>query len=825
MSTLDLHPISTNQFATVILPIAVPKPYTYYIPTELIGLVQEGVRVEVQFGKSKLYSAIVLEVHDKVPESHKPKPILNVIDEQAIVHPVQLQLWQWIAKYYSCTAGEVMSAALPAHLKLASETSILLSPLYDENYEGLSDKEFMIAEALSIQNELRLDDVRAILNQKSVYKLIHKLLEKRIIYLKEEIKTKYKPKVVGCVKLTSTYLEEEKKLAEAFDLTKRSEKQERALMAYLQIYKKQEHVRKSELYKLANVDTSVIKALVKKGIFEAYDKEVSRLAGYEEELMDKHDLSEQQLQALAQIDTLFKEKNTLLLHGVTGSGKTRVYIELIQKAMQQDEQVLYLLPEIALTTQIIQRLQKIFGDEIAVYHSRMSNNERVEVWKKVLTGHKVVLGARSSLFLPFKDLKLIIVDEEHDLSYKQLDPAPRYNARDTAIYLAHLHKAKVLLGTATPSVESYHNAQRGKYGLVEMKERFGGLAMPEIVLVDKREELKKQTMQSVFTSVLMNELKLALARGEQAIIFQNRRGHSPTMRCTSCGWHSECRNCDVSLTYHKFHNNLQCHYCGYQQAIPKDCPACGSRTLTLKGFGTEKIEDELQILLPDARIGRMDFDTVRTKNAHARIINEFEEKQLDILVGTQMVTKGLDFENVSVVGVLSADQPLQFPDFRSSERAYQLLTQVSGRAGRKHKQGKVIIQAFDVAHPVIKEVIHHNFTHFFNRELSERRAFFYPPFMRLIKITLKHKKPSVLNKATRIFADFLRSKLQKRLIGPAVPSIPRVRNYYLMDMLIKLERHADVIGFAKQMIAEASHLVHQTEQCSQVRVVVNVDPY
>ncbi|HQU60552.1 MAG TPA: primosomal protein N', partial [Saprospiraceae bacterium] len=489
-------------------------------------------------------------------------------------------------------------------------------------------------------------------------------------------------------------------LEEAFELCSRSTRQVEALMAYVQLSRKLEFVRRQDIYQAANVDATVLNALAKKEIFELYDREVSRLGGYEEETVDADHLSEQQLQAISETKDQFKNKNVLLLHGVTGSGKTRIYIELIQEAINRGEQVLYLLPEIALTTQIISRLEKVFGNQIAVYHSRLNNNERVELWNSVLKGKPVVLGARSALFLPFRKLGLIVVDEEHDSSYKQYEPNPRYNARDAAIYLAQLHGAKTLLGTATPSLESYFNAKSKKYGLVAMSERFGGLEMPQIVVADAKQELKERKLQSHFTTALLDELKATLERGEQAILFQNRRGYAPTYRCTTCDWHSECIHCDVSLTYHKFHNNLKCHYCGYTTKLPDACPACGSKTLTLKGFGTEKIEDELKIYLPNAKIGRMDLDTVRGKNAHAKIINDFEEGRIDILVGTQMVTKGLDFERVGVVGVLSADQLLQFPDFRAGERAFQLMLQVSGRAGRKHRQGKVVIQAFNTTHPV-----------------------------------------------------------------------------------------------------------------------------
>ena len=520
-----------------------------------------------------------------------------------------------------------------------------------------------------------------------------------------------------------------------------------------------------------------------------------------------------------------KQDRVVLLQGVTGSGKTRVYIELMQKAIDRGEQVLYLLPEIALTAQIINRLQKIFGDQVAVYHSRLNNNERVELWKAVFGGKSLVVGARSTLFLPFANLGLIVVDEEHDPSYKQNDPSPRYSGRDVAVYLSKLYKAKIVLGTATPSIESFFNVKTKKYSLVEMPERFGGLQLPEIVIADAKKELKQRKLQSHFTTLLIDELKAALERGEQAILFQNRRGYAPTYRCETCDWHSECIHCDVSLTYHKFHQKLKCHYCGYTMGLPEACPACGDKQLTLKGFGTEKIEDELKIYLPEAKIGRMDFDTVRSKNAHAKLINDFEENRLNILVGTQMVTKGLDFENVGVVGVLSADQLLQFPDFRATERAFQLMLQVSGRAGRKHKRGKVIIQAFNTASPVLKEVINNDYDSFYQREIQERQEFHYPPFTRLIRITLKHKKPQTLNDGARIFAKVLKKNLGDSVIGPAIPYISRVRGYYLLDFMIKLERKAKKMAFAKQVIGLAVQEMQSASGFSGVRVNIDVDPY
>ena len=814
-----------THFAQVILPFATPKPYTFHIPDELVDKVKFGIRVEVQFGTGRdLYAAVVIAVTDKKPE-HKTKPILQVIDSEPIISTTQLDFWQWMAAYYGCTLGEVMNAALPTNMKLSSETRVVLNPDHDQNFSGLDEKEYLVAEALTIQNELTLDQIQKILGQKTVYPIINRLLMLDILDIKEELQTRFKPKLVSCVRLREPYRSDPGTLGAAFEAVKNSEKQTNALLAFVQITRQEKLIRTSEICTKANIDLSVLKAIEKKGIFEIYESEISRIGGYEDDLIGTTEMSDQQTRAIYEIKKSFETKNVALLHGATGSGKTRVYTELIEAEILRGGQVLYLIPEIALTTQIIQRLQKIFGEQIAVYHSKLNGNERVELWQQTLAGKPIILGVRSSLFLPFKNLKLIIVDEEHDSSFKQQDPSPRYNARDASIFLASLNKSKVILGTATPSVETYFNATQQKYGLVEMPERFGGLQLPEIEIVDSRAEMKNKTMVGNFTSRLVSELKEAIGRGEQAILFQNRRGYAPTMACTTCGWTSECRNCDVTLTYHKFANTLNCHYCGYTIKLPKDCPACGATTLNIKGFGTERIEDELKIHLPDARIGRLDLDTARSKTAHSKIINDFEERQIDILVGTQMVTKGLDFENVGLVGVLSADNLLKFPDFRASERAFQLLLQVSGRAGRKNKRGKVIIQAFDTKNLILRDVQNNDFQSFFKREIEERKNFIYPPFYRLIGINIKHKKPDVLREASKVFTKILKERLGDRVQGPAIPLVERVNTYYILNYLIKMERDASKLTLAKQIIQEATYQLNHTEGYSNVRVLVDVDPY
>lgn len=822
----NLHPVlSSKTYATVILPLALQKEYTYFIPEFFLSEATFGKRVEVVFGKNRRYTALIIDVHEHAPQGYHPKPILGVIDPTPIITTDQIRFWRWMSEYYCCTLGEVMNAALPANLKLASETKVVLSPMFDGFYDHLSDNEYLVAEALNIQNTLSIGEIQGILDQKTVYPIIRSMLDKKLIYLVEDLVEKYKPKKVWLARLAEPFASQRELLNDAFELVARSKRQTEALMALIQLAKKQSPVRASDIYQKAGVDGSVLKAMAKKGIVDWFETEVSRIAGYEDEVIEAQELSAEQEQALSEIHTQFEDKEVVLLHGVTGSGKTRVYVELIKAALKKGEQVLYLVPEIALTTQLIRRLQKVFGDQIAVYHSRLNNNERVELWQAAGKGKPIVLGPRSAIFLPYQKLKLIIVDEEHDQSFKQQEPAPRYQGRDCAVFMAHMVGAKIVLGTATPSVETFSNAKGGKYGYVQLNQRFGGLEMPAWQVIDAKLALKKQELKNHFTQDLLNEIKATLDRNEQVILFQNRRGFAPSYQCADCGWHAECIHCDVTLTYHKFHDKLKCHYCGYSTAMPKACPACGSKQLTIKGFGTEKIEDELKIFFPDKHIGRMDWDTVRRKEAHSKIIQAFEEKKMDILVGTQMVTKGLDFDNVGLVGILSADQLLQFPDFRSSERAFQLMTQVGGRAGRKFKQGKVMIQAFHTAHPVIQEVINNDYNAFVQREKEERKAYRYPPYVRLIRVTLKHKKAPVVNEAAKLYHQMIRQPLGERLKGPAVPMVGRVRSYFLLDFLIKLERDTAVLNRTKQLLIDASTDLRQKKGLSGVRVVIDVDPY
>jgi primosomal protein N' (replication factor Y) len=811
-------------YADIILPLALPKrTYTYAVPDSVADIVRPGIRVEVQFGRNKVYSGLVEKIHENKPD-YAVKPIISVLDEISMVSLRQLELWDWMAQYYCSSLGEVMSAALPGRLKLSSETRIVRNDNFGDNFSDFDDEEYLIAEALLIQKEISVDDARKILNKKTVFQVIQRLLNRGVLYLREDLQEKYQSRKVTGVRMGPRLRGQESLMREVFEELQSRDRQLEIMMAFLVLEKSRPFVRKRELLDRAEATDSTLRTLVKKGILEFYDQEVSRLGGFGSEVAEADALTSQQEQALAEIDSHFDHKNVVLLSGVTGSGKTRVYVELIQQAVREGGQALYLLPEIALTTQIISRLQKVFGDDVIVYHSKINSQERVEVWKAAQAGKSVILAARSGLFLPFRNLKLIVVDEEHDPSFKQYDPAPRYHARDAAVYLAGLYGAKTLLGTATPSLETWHNVLSGKYGLVEMKERFSGVEMPDISVVDLREQLKTRQMQSIFSKPLLEKLTQTIANGEQAILFQNRRGYAPVLKCEVCDWNAMCRHCDVSLTYHKLTNRLRCHYCGYTDNPAVVCPACGSGKLSIKGFGTEKIEDELRIFLPDARIARMDMDTAGARSGLVALLNDFEERRIDILVGTQMVTKGLDFENVGFVGVLAADSLTRFPDFRAGERAFQLLTQVAGRAGRKKKRGQVLIQAYDPGHPVITEVLKHDFDTFVKRELAERQEFHYPPYYRLIHLELRHKDPQTVNAAAAWFAAALREKLGERVLGPVIPNIARVRGAFGQDIMLKLEKKADILNGSKQLIRQITELMNGKPGFSQVVVSVDVDP-
>ncbi|MCO5935428.1 primosomal protein N' [Mucilaginibacter sp. RB4R14] len=814
-------------FVEVVLPLAISRNYTYRVPYELNNAIVVGKRVVVQFGKSKLYTAVVANITEHAPEKYEAKYIIDILDDQPVVTPRQLQFWNWIGEYYMCNEGEVMNAALPSALKLASETKIMLNKDFEYDKATLNDKEYLITEALDIQPELTISDIAKLLGQKTVMPILKTLFEKNIITISEEVSERYKPRKRTYLTLNPAYHNQDA-LKELFGvLEKRAPKQADAVLAFIKLSRQQKAISKSELIEASGSGDSSIKSLIEKDIFIAEDKTVSRL-GYDEDedQLSNFILSPAQEIALAQTQEQFLEKDVVLLHGVTSSGKTQIYIKLIEEMVAGGRQVLYLLPEIALTTHIIERLRVYFGGTIGVYHSRFNDNERVEVWQKVLNGdYKVVLGARSSVFLPFNDLGLIIVDEEHETSYKQYDPAPRYNARDAAIYLANIYKGKVLLGSATPSFETYYNARVHKYGLVELMERYGGVELPLIEVVSISEETKRKTMQSHFSSVLMQDMQLALDNKEQVILFQNRRGYAPVLMCKVCAYTPKCINCDVSLTYHKHTHKLHCHYCGYKENTPTICPACGSTHLEYKGFGTEKVEDELSVLMPNVRLARMDLDTTRSRNSLQIILNNLEEKKIDILIGTQMVAKGLDFADVTVIGIINADSLLKYPDYRANERSYQMLAQVSGRAGRRGKQGKVVIQTYDPNHRVIKQVIENDYNDLYFTEMEERKSFKYPPYFRIINMDLKHKNPEILYNQAEYMANELRKHFGDRVIGPEAPLINRIRNYYIKSIMLKFERDTISIVKAKAIIRDVITQFQTTKLSKGSVIQPDVDPY
>ncbi|RLD49102.1 MAG: primosomal protein N' [Bacteroidetes bacterium] len=785
-------------FADVLLPLPVKGTFTYRVPYELNDFVQEGQRVAVQFGKKKVYAGLIKKLHEKVPETI-PKYILSILDEKPVVNNIQFRFWEWISSYYLSTEGEVMNAALPSAFKLASESKVMLFPGFSPDEHIMDEFEYRVTEALMQKGKLTIDEITKQVGFQKVLPLLNKMMDKRMIYMEEELKGGYKPKLEKMIVLSPAYHPEESLKQLMDELGKRAHKQLECLMTYLTLAgfgDQPKPVAKAELMQKSGSSPAVLKALTDKGVFETEERVVSRFQVEENGEMPPVKLNKHQEQAYEEIKHGFSERKVVLLHGVTSGGKTEIYIKLMEETLRQGKQVLYLLPEIALTTQIITRLRKYFGDQVGVYHSRYSKDERAEVWNHLLgyqlsddmTRYNIILGPRSAMFLPYDNLGLVIVDEEHDQSYKQFDPAPRYHARDAAVYLSTMHNARVVLGSATPSIESYYNTKQGKYKLVELTERYGGMQMPEIVVVDMREEKRRRMSKSHFSSVLLKEMKLALEEQKQVILFQNRRGFSLRLECAQCAWVPQCKYCDVTLTYHKASELLKCHYCGYSTTIPHSCGECGSTHLKMQGFGTEKVVEELAMIIPEARIDRMDLDSTRTKHAFNRIITDFEDRRTDILIGTQMVTKGLDFDNVRVVGVLSADNMLSFPDFRAHERSFQLMQQVSGRAGRKHERGKVIIQAWKPDHPIIRFVVHHDFEGMYRQQLAERKKFYYPPYYRLIIVKMKHKKYDVLHEGSAVLAKDLRTRFGKVVYGPESPLVGRVRSLYIKHIMIKVAR-------------------------------------
>jgi primosomal protein N' (replication factor Y) len=813
----------TSTWLDVILPLAIPKTYTYSVPVNLIKKIKPGCRVEVVFGKNKKYSGIIKSIIKEKP-SYATKDILNVIDDAPVIFPQQLQLWKWISDYYMCSEGEVMAAALPSHLKLSSETILIYNEEYGEDFSDLDNEEYLVAEALLIKKELRINEVQQVAGMAHVYPLIKKLIEKRVCFVWEAFTDKFKEKKENYVLLNPEFSSEEALNKLMNDDLIKAPKQLELLLSFLHFLKTEGEVSQAKLLKKSGATAAQLKSLVEKNILFIEKRNTDRLPSLPPKMNVQFQLNDSQQKALEEIDQGFKEKEVCLLHGITSSGKTQLYIKQIEKIVAEGKQVLYLLPEITLTAQIIRRLQFYFGGNIAIYHSKFNNNERIEIWNKIKSGElKIILGARSALFLPFKNLGLIIIDEEHDSSFKQQDPAPRYNARDAAVYYASLFHAKVLMGSATPSLESYFNALKNKYALVTLAERFGGSQLPEIKIIDTKTVAASKKAKVMISPQLKAQIENALQNDKQVILFQNRRGYVPLLICGTCGFIPQCQNCSVTLTLHKYSNKLHCHYCGNTYPKPTTCPACGSVNWMEKNFGTEKIEEELTEDFPNNRIARMDVDSVKGKNAHDTLIKLFEQHRIDILAGTQMVVKGLDFEKVGLVGVLDADGLLSFADFRVNERAFQMMEQVSGRAGRKTEKGLVLIQASKLDHPVLLFVQQHDYEKFYNYELAMRKQFFYPPFSRLVRIVIKHSIKELTFEAAEVLNNSL-AKDFENIVGPAAPVVNRIRNKYLMEILLKLKKDAANLQLQKKVIRNHIDLLKAEKKFRSVVVIADVDP-
>tara|TARA_R110002051_G_scaffold10001_1_gene37911 strand:+ start:33146 stop:35644 length:2499 start_codon:yes stop_codon:yes gene_type:complete len=816
-----------SHFIDVILPIPVERAFTYRVSEAEYNFILPGMRVAVPFGKSKIYAGIVKQTHLTAPTVYEAKEIEHILDETPLVTEDQLKLWSWIASYYMCTEGEVMRASLPSAFLLESETILRVNPEAIIQDESLKDDEFLIYEALQHQSELKIQEVMEILGKRTVLPPIKRLLEKGALSLQQELYEQYKPKLVKYVRLAAIY-EDEAAFNLLMEELSRAPKQRQVLLQFFTLRAQSEKpIKALELQKITGASSSLLNALVEKGVFERYEKRQDRI-DFEGATTGTKTLNDYQQVALDEIKSAFKTKDVCVLHGVTASGKTEIYVSLIEEMLESKQQLLYLLPEIALTTQLIGRLQAYFGEKVAVFHSKYSVNERVEVWNNVLAKldkAQIIIGARSAVLLPFRNLGFIVVDEEHESSFKQFDPAPRYHARDTAIVLGSMFKAKVLLGSATPAIETVYNGINDKYGYVQLKQRHGDILMPDINLVDIKEKQRKREMTGHFSDTLLRAITDALALGEQVILFQNRRGFSPILECTTCGHAPQCPNCDVSLTYHKYKSQLRCHYCSHHIAMQLKCMACGSSELTTKGFGTEQIEVELKELYPEKSIARMDSDTTRGKYGFEKIITAFEQEEIDILVGTQMLTKGLDFRNVSLVGIMNADSMLNIPDFRAFERSYQLIAQVSGRAGRTQKQGKVLVQTYNPYHQILQQVSANKFMAMFEEQLEDRRNFKYPPFYRLIRITLKHRDYQKIEESSVWLAQALRQVLgAAAVLGPEIPAVARVRNQYRRNILIKLSRKQNATQ-VKDAIGRVKTSFMAIPQFRSVRLIMDVDCY
>jgi primosomal protein N' (replication factor Y) len=821
MHTIDVF------FIDVILPLSLERNFTYAITKAEADFIKVGARVAVPFGKSKVYTGLVYNIHHIAPTAYEAKSIHSILDEFPVVNQFQFKLWDWMSSYYLCSMGEIMRAAMPNAFLLESETIISLNPSLEFEVNSLKDDEYLVFEALQHQSSLKVDEINAIIDRKNSFPVLKRLLDQKVIVLDQELSEKYKPKLIRCVRLHPNY-QHENGLQELIETLKSASKQREIVLSYFNLATATKQIKVADLKIKSKGTSTQIKTLIDKEIFEEYHYQTDRIQFQDSDNDASTELNSYQKTASDEIDGLFDTQNIVLLHGVTSSGKTEIYVKKIESILAAGKQALYLVPEIALTSQLVQRLQKYFGNQIAVYHSRYSQNERLEVWNHVLNqseNARVVIGARSSVFLPFSNLGLIIVDEEHEQSYKQFDPSPRYHARDTAIVLAALFKAKTLLGSATPSLESFHNATKeNKYGYVALNKRFNNVLMPEIELVDLTDKHKRKRMTGHFSDRLITEIKETLEAQSQVILFQNRRGYSPVVSCNTCGHTPECPNCDVSLTFHQYKNELRCHYCSHTMAMQQFCGACGGVEIDSKGFGTEQIQEEIELLFPDAKVARMDLDTTRGKYSYDRIISSFENKEVDILVGTQMVTKGLDFRHVKLVGVLNADQLINFPDFRAHERSFQLLQQVAGRAGRTDTRGQVIIQTYNPHHTILQQVSINDYESMFIEQLEDRRIYKYPPFCRLIKLTIKHKDYNKVNEGAEWLAVSLRHVFKENVLGPEFPVVSRIRNQYHKNILLKIPQNQSLIK-TKSVLQKIKMSFSSTRDFRAVRLLINVDNY
>ena len=813
-----------NSFADVILPLPLPKPFTYKLSEKESKGLKVGYRVAVSFGKRKIYTGIISRLHNDKPLNYEVKPIEFIYDSKSIVDQKRIDFWTWLSKYYFSPIGDILKAAVPSTLLLESESIISKIDISEKEIKKMSDSEYLVYEALEIE-DIRIADINLITDRKTVYPIIQKMIQSGYIELKQQIKEKYKPKLVKFIRMSNQIMSSHtiKEVLEDIKFPKQKE----ILMTILKIDKnKNNWIRLTELKNHLSFSSSSLKSLERKQIIEIKIFQEDRNIEDNFNTKKKIVLSKSQSKVLKQINSEFKNKDVVLLEGVTSSGKTEVYLKLIEKYIDDNKQVLYLLPEISLTTQIIQKLKNSFGNKVSIFHSRHSIHERTEVWRNVQENKnnaQIIIGARSSLFLPFNNLGLIVIDEEHENSYKQQEPSPRYHARDSAIVLSRLYKSKIILGSATPSIESSKNARDGKYGWVKLNERYGGIKMPMIETIDIKEEIINDNMNGLFSKKLIDEIDDTLKDNKQVILFRNRRGYASIWMCNTCGFHINCDNCDVTLTYHNVSNNLKCHYCGFSTKTPKTCSMCGVESMINKGDGTQQIEESIKDYFPKARVSRMDWDTTRGKWSFDKIINSFSDHEIDILIGTQMVTKGLDFNNVKLVGVLNTDHFLNFPNFRAHEKAFQVLTQVAGRAGRKERQGKVLLQTYQPNHPIIQHVINNDYKGMFEAQLTERIEYKYPPYVRLIKLTIKDKSLDKVNIACEWLDKMMRRSYKGDILGPVYPEISRVRNKYQKQFIIKL-KNIDSINQFRSILNKTLISFDSISKYRSVRVVVDVDP-